>query len=410
MRLTPPGSGALVRNVTRDLLSRIEFRDLEFARRPTRCYSSRGTPFVRWEPVGMPRVPQKILDSVCYLYEDEEQAKAGREFGGTAFLVSVPSERHQGANYAYVVSNWHVACQGCPVVRINTKDGGADIILLEPDHWEFDPRYDIAVAPLPVREDLHRFATVPSAMFVSREQMAAARMGAGEDVFMVGRFVDHDGGPVNLPALRFGNISVMPTPIEQPNGRKADCFCIDLHARTGYSGSPVFVYRTPGFDLEENLEAAIREKRCLAAGCNMFMLLGIHFGHFKEYWQIIDNKPNPLEPGSSLLTEGKYIKGLSGMSCALPAWNIMEILNIPKFKNRRHWQDDLAERSMMQNNTRPEPDVVSPVRDKGDNDWFEPEEAARRRDDTLRRMLATPPKPQKDMKIGGRSRTNRDSD
>ena len=40
----------------------------------------------------MPRLPDKMLDCVCYLYESEDDARAGVEFGGTGFLISMPSE------------------------------------------------------------------------------------------------------------------------------------------------------------------------------------------------------------------------------------------------------------------------------------------------------------------------------
>lgn len=72
-------------------------------------------------------------------------------------------------------------------------------------------------------------------MFLTEESVTSDMISPGEDVFMVGRFVDHDGGQVNLPAVRFGNVSVMPTPLEQPNHRNfVPAFCIDLHSRSGY--------------------------------------------------------------------------------------------------------------------------------------------------------------------------------
>ena len=155
-------------------LKHIGFRDLDLERAPVRCYSSRGTPFVRWEPLGMPRIPRKVLDCVCYLYDDEDAARAGRNFGGTGFLVSMPSERFPAhGNYVYAVTNWHVACQGTSVLRINTKDGGTDIIPFGPDEWEFDPvsGYDLAVVPLPLNRDLHRYSLIPTEIFVKRDDL-----------------------------------------------------------------------------------------------------------------------------------------------------------------------------------------------------------------------------------------------
>ena len=58
------------------------------------------------------------------------------------------------------------------------------------------------------------------------------------------------GVETNNPAMRFGNISLNPTPIEQPNQSIKDSYCLDMNSRTGFSGSPVFMYRTPGSDVQ----------------------------------------------------------------------------------------------------------------------------------------------------------------
>lgn len=323
--------------------AKIAFRDLEFTRVPVLARSSRGVPYIREMPTGMPRIPPKVLDCVCYLYGSEDDACAGREFGGTGFLVSVPS-KFAGLDYVYAVTNRHIACQRWPVVRVNTLEGGTDVFNFEPDQWEFDRRYDIAAVPLPVREGFHRFATVGAGSFMTPAQMERVKVGPGDDVFMVGRFMDHDGGLTNLPAVRFGNISVMPSPIKQENIGMAKAFCIDLHSRSGYSGSPVFVYRTANFDLEEEAPKDISEAKLLAAGTTLLMLLGIHFAQFPEEWELImkPEKPNAkveAKPRVPLIKGGASVKGLSGMTCVLPAWNIHDILDLPKLKRQREAAD-----------------------------------------------------------------------
>lgn len=62
------------------------------------------------------------------------------------------------------------------------------------------------------------------------QDFAEEEFGPGDDVFMVGRFMDHAGKDRNHPALRCGNIAMNPTPIIQENGAKADAYCIDLHS------------------------------------------------------------------------------------------------------------------------------------------------------------------------------------
>lgn len=286
----------------------------------------------------MPRIPSRSLNCVGYLYHSTADAEAGADFGGTAFFVSVPStlpNRH----YIYAVTNWHVACRdGASVLRVNRKDGDTDIFDIGPEQWDFDARYDIAVVHIPLTSAVHTFSLVqaPNA-FVKKEDIEREKLGVGEDVFMVGRFVDHDGGPINRPAVRFGHISVMPAPIEQPNGKLAESYCIDLHSRSGYSGSPVFVYRTPGYDLEEKLPSRLDEASILFAGANYLALLGIHFAQFPEQWEIEHPRAKPQfhESRVPLIEEGRYVKGLSGMTCILPAWLIWDVLNLPKLVAQR---------------------------------------------------------------------------
>ena len=195
----------------------------------------------------MPKIPANIKNAAFYLFPTKEDAEKGSNFGGTGFIVTIPSKMHAkyGRGFVYAVTNWHVAAQGGnSVIRLNTKSGAPDFIDAGPEDWFFNGKHDIAVLPINL-DNLHVATPVHSRMLMSRDDAKVLQIGPGDDVFMVGRFIDHDGGERNQPALRFGNISMDPTPIEQGNGVKANAYCIDLHSRSGFSGSPVFVYRTP---------------------------------------------------------------------------------------------------------------------------------------------------------------------
>ncbi len=71
-------------------------------------------------------------------------------------------------------------------------------------------------------------------------------LGIGDDVYTVGRFVNHDGKQRNNPVVRFGNIAQMPIePIKQDDGHLQDSYLVECKSVAGYSGSPVFAYVPP---------------------------------------------------------------------------------------------------------------------------------------------------------------------
>jgi hypothetical protein len=346
----------------RAIVVRGYLHELGFRRISVRDYSSRGTPFFRSIAVGMPKIPAMIRNAAFYLYPTKEDAKHGTNFGGTGFLIGVPSKRHAkyGRAHIYAVSNWHVAVQGSPIIRLNMQSGPPDIIDVDVHDWFFDGRHDIAVLPVNVDPDLHAVTVLHSRMLVTQDVVRRAEIGPGDDVFMVGRFMDHDGGQKNQPALRFGNISMNPTPIMQDNGVKADAYSIDLHSRSGYSGSPVFVYRTPQADLEP---PAMQRTATLGAPfqpetTTFFMLLGIHFAQFPELWEVTSagKLRHESESKEPLLTESKYIKGLSGMTCVLPAWTIREVLNMPTLSKMREQSEADTEARFQREGYPPEPE------------------------------------------------------
>lgn len=325
----------------------VNFDSLEFDRIPQRFYSSRGVPQTRWVRVGMPRIPQHMVNGVFYLYATMDDARAGKRPGGTGFIVRYAGYANQYASqhYFYGVTNWHVAVQGgFSIIRLNTKDGGTDIIELGPEDWYFEAnKADVAVVPLGLDENVHDVSSISTQEFEYKPDWPPDMpyvFGVGEDVFMIGLFIDHDGVTTNLPSARFGNISMMPNEkakIKQPNGFQGECYILDMHSRTGFSGSPVYAYRTFANDLTGDLqghafeEIELREFGQRLSGKlrvhNTLKLLGIHWGQFPEKWELRD-KSKLQEARKDLILDGAYVEGLSGMTCVIPARQIMEIFQM----------------------------------------------------------------------------------
>jgi hypothetical protein len=296
-------------------------------------HSSAGTPYIRRRWCGMPRLTPGITNCCFYLYKTVADAKAGAPFGGTGFLVSVPYKASPTYLHTIGVTNWHVAVRdGYSIARVNTLDGNTDIIELDPSEWIFKPSWhDIAIACLPLSDKKHDVRTVDATLFITKGEFDKLEIGPGEDVFMVGRFVDHDGHATNMPAVRFGNISAMPTAgIVQPTMSKLESYVLDMHSRTGYSGSPVFVYRTFGSHFWQN-------GKLLAPEPHQFVrLLGIHWGQFPEKWKISPRGRVKAESAKAK-RERRFIgeaeiDGLSGMTCAVPCWALTELLENPEMQ------------------------------------------------------------------------------
>lgn len=163
---------------------------------------------------------------------------------------------------------------------------------LGPDERHFEPNLgDIAACCLDIdRDETLQVSAIPFQDFLTREIVSEAEIGVGEDVFMIGLFLDaawQVGKTRNTPMARFGNISAMPT------------------------SDSLFMF-----------------------GGMVFSFLGIHCGQFPERWEVERGlQRTPAE--AALQIEGHHIKGLSGLTFAAPAWELAKLLQCEKFKQER---------------------------------------------------------------------------
>lgn len=67
-------------------------------------------------------------------------------------------------------------------------------------------------------------------------------------------------------------------------------------------------------------------------------LLGIHWGQFPERWELARGVPSKEEADptkAELIVDRQYVKGLSGMTCVVPSWDILATLRTPKLVEHR---------------------------------------------------------------------------
>lgn len=254
---------------------------------------------------GMPRIPDQLIDCVVFLYRSVDDAKNRRKLGGTGFIVGRPME---GVNWhvPYLVSNWHVALGGgASVASVNRKDGYPPAIFdLEPADWIAHPDGDdlaaICIADY-LEYGIHEIGAVREDQFVNQARLQEWGIGVGDEVVMLGRFVNHQGRETNKPAARFGSISIMLDKFwSKSMGKLQEGFAVEMRSRTGFSGSPVLVYRTSSTVLTK-----VDVKKFSG-------FLGVNFGY------VLD------EDG-----ENTWLNGV------IPAWKVTEILDTPTMKAKQ---------------------------------------------------------------------------
>lgn len=272
----------------------------------------------------MPRLHDSNLLCVFYLYPSVEAAGSGERQGGTGFVVAFRSSEHEGMIYGYGITNAHVVRDyGSPVIRFNRKDGSTDVWPLKSEDWITHPDGDdIAVTWL--QADLFKQYDLA---YIHAQEMCALKsviadydVGVGDDVMTVGRFISHDGGLVNKPSIRFGNISMMPTTISF-RGVDQECYLVETRSLRGSSGSPVFLtmYDAQRRHLNLHPDEAVHPPQ------NTW-LLGIACADVPYEEEV--NKRTIDEDGYESIEDTNYFAlSNSGQMAVIPAWKIYDFLD-----------------------------------------------------------------------------------
>jgi hypothetical protein len=286
--------------------------------------TDRGNVFLVLGDDCVPRIDDEDLNCIVYIYDTVDNAKAGARTGGSGFLVRHPSI-DPSVDFGYIVTNRHIikgdkikGIQPATVVRLNTIDGKVDCLPIRESDWISKDNCDLAACQISFR-DLHQYRlnSIPIGRFLTPEIIKDEFIGPGDEIYMLGRFVNHEGRQQNTPCARFGFLAMMPgEPIYHPSNqpREQISFLADIKSIAGYSGSPVFV-----FDLRYHV-----------FGSNIFQrlprppwLLGIDWGN------ILDQK-----------------EANTGLAGVVPAWYLLDLLNCPTFSEQRAIANEQLQKTM----------------------------------------------------------------
>lgn len=309
----------------------------------------------------MPPIPQMLLDCSVYLYDSRTSAEAGERFGGSGCLISIqqkpliediaakmygqrPKNPVWYPPHIYVVTNKHVALGGFPVVRLNTLDGKTDVLELDGHDWIPHPDGDdLVVAPLDLPRQKYNYFPISSDLFVDQRHVTSQEIGAGDDTFMVGRFVNHAGQQRNTPSIRFGSIAMLPFEKvklgQEANNHMQEAFLVETRSISGFSGSPVFVYRPSETEIRmppnEGLDPDDQRVTYTTSIDDLMghvSFLGIDCGHVQKYERVVNGALTPHP-------QGWKVAGNTGMAIVIPAWRLLQLLNTPELAMQRKQKD-----------------------------------------------------------------------
>ncbi len=268
----------------------------------------------------MPRVNDRLTWTVVYLYPSQQAARDAVKAGGTGFIVQ--KRTHYGW-FDYVVTNRHVVEEmQSPYVRINTHDKKDPIEVFEGE-WTLSDSDDIAVSEMPLHRAHYAYQPIHVEYLITQKNIDDLRIGLGDDLFLVGRFLNHDGKQRNIPVVRFGTIAMMPNePIVYEDKlakrqKQQESFLIEIRTIPGFSGSPVFVHMP--WDTRQkdpHFRPSPLEKQISERDGFLEKLLGIEWCRLKG-----ETAKSPMINGATF-----DIQVTSGMSACIPAWKITDLI------------------------------------------------------------------------------------
>jgi len=293
----------------------------------------------------MPALSRNLQSTVFFLYRTHP--KSGEIDGpcGTGVIVGLPNgaidpARFVAVRHAYAVTCHHNLAVGASIIRINTSDGKSRDIEFEPHEWQFIRGADdlCAVDITDRQAATDDIMCIPRNLCAVRDFIKLNDVGVGEDGFMLGLFEPVVSQRRNIIAGRFGNVALLAQddhPIEQGHGRLRPSHIFDMHSRPGFSGSPVFIYRTPSTDLRdihmqrlklmfgapETLSEPDWAKNMQDAQNTFLMLLGIHSAQYND---IVEAKK--VATASNRVRGNIPLEIPGSMTVVVPAWEALRLI------------------------------------------------------------------------------------
>ena len=264
----------------------------------------------------MPRIPDEHLQAVVFVYPSETAAHDGEHVGGSGFIINTASA--DGWMIRYVVTNQHVVDHGGHWIRLNHPRGHY-IVHVPPEEWTRAPNGDdFAIANLRLPAEVQPMHLTLVSLALTREKARELKVGPGDEIYMVGRFIRHGGRVMNNPIARFGSLSLMPDPTDpvlDGRGKEVEAYLVEMRSHAGFSGSPVFL-----MILHNSFRGQFGDTS-MDDNIDRFRLLGIDTGHKID--------PLPVEQWDDgwEKVHRQRVPHYSDVAIVSPIWKVVDLLN-----------------------------------------------------------------------------------
>jgi hypothetical protein len=292
----------------------------------------------------MPRVSDRFLASVVFLYKSKDAAEKGfGSGGGSGFIIGVAYEAPADRYHYYLVTNKHVISRGGLWVRINVGDltfARMAVHETTPAMWDpFHPDSDLAVCQFNPPEEWN-FACITSTTLITADQIKDWGIGVGDEVFVPARLLGFEGELMNTPVLHTGAVSMMAgDPIKnQDTSQLERGYLVEVHSRGGFSGSPVIGMISP-----KQVQFGGPPRGELG---EIGYLLGVVWSNLSEKYPVLSKDGNQT---------GEYVWIPRGLTGVVPASAIADMLNQTKFRQQRETDEGKWMETHPEPETRVEP-------------------------------------------------------
>jgi len=277
-------------------------------------------------------INDNFLKTVAFLTVEKEDDISGniiKKPCAIVFFVGVPVNNEVTQIYAvtarHVIENIHA---NTPIhIRVNNFEGSTEYLEVNKEDWVLSDETDVAIISFEKRSN-HKLQDIPYNMLATDAIIKKEKTGIGDEIFYVGLFSEHYGQEHNLPVVRFGNISLMPS--EKLSVRVAEDMIIQVYGYLveamswpGHSGSPVFIYypfdREPGISRVAVYPLSHPDP---LSGTEQFKLLGLVCAHYPIEQEVKRSGTIPEEQKGRIYEQ-------TGMAVIIPAQGIIDILNQP---------------------------------------------------------------------------------